>query len=261
MNNAEGIKSLNKLKIREIFENILMEDSVLNYPVEKLAVDFFDYSSIRVRRIAAYLKKLFDELEHYDWVEELEKYAKEPFSKITVLVSANILVFVWMLSSGIATDFLPKGMNSYLPVALGAENEGDDFSGGLRRQDNKILEPQADLEKNSFSEIKCEKDKEEGRCSSLCADIEEYIKVTKDMSDEEKRAWQKYLSSKPKLLPSSRAHTGVAISCSKDTKGASRSDTKGKHMDEDCCPDPDEWPKPGCRYSAAGLSLMMKGPK
>lgn len=36
---------------------------------------------------------------------------------------------------------------------------------------------------------------------------------------------------------------------------------KGKHIDEDCCPDPDEWPLPGCSYSAKGLALMLGGPK
>jgi len=35
---------------------------------------------------------------------------------------------------------------------------------------------------------------------------------------------------------------------------------KGKHMDEDCCPDPDEWPNPGCAYSGSALSLMLGGP-
>lgn len=32
---------------------------------------------------------------------------------------------------------------------------------------------------------------------------------------------------------------------------------KGKHMDEDCCPDPDEWPNPGCAYSGKGLGIMI----
>lgn len=39
------------------------------------------------------------------------------------------------------------------------------------------------------------------------------------------------------------------------------SKTKGKHMDEDCCPDPDEWPDPACAYSAKDLSIMISPPK
>lgn len=36
---------------------------------------------------------------------------------------------------------------------------------------------------------------------------------------------------------------------------------KGKHMDEDCCPDPDEWPNPGCSYSSHSLAVMKARPK
>lgn len=39
------------------------------------------------------------------------------------------------------------------------------------------------------------------------------------------------------------------------------SKTKGKHMDEDCCPDPDEWPNPKCAYSSAALGIMRAKPK
>lgn len=50
------------------------------------------------------------------------------------------------------------------------------------------------------------------------------------------------------------------ISCRKKNDHPGKSDTKGKHMDEDCCPDPDEWPKPGCIYSPKGYAIMLKGP-
>ncbi len=33
---------------------------------------------------------------------------------------------------------------------------------------------------------------------------------------------------------------------------------KGKHIDEDCCPDPDEWPNPACAYSSGGYKMMIK---
>ena len=39
------------------------------------------------------------------------------------------------------------------------------------------------------------------------------------------------------------------------------SKTKGKHMDEDCCPDPDEWPNPRCAYSAGEMGVMRSSPK
>ncbi len=39
------------------------------------------------------------------------------------------------------------------------------------------------------------------------------------------------------------------------------SKTKGKHMDEDCCPDPDEWPNPRCSYSGGGMGILRAKPK
>jgi hypothetical protein len=39
------------------------------------------------------------------------------------------------------------------------------------------------------------------------------------------------------------------------------SSTKSKnHMDEDCCPDYDEWPMPGCFYTAKDYAIMLSGP-
>lgn len=36
------------------------------------------------------------------------------------------------------------------------------------------------------------------------------------------------------------------------------SKTKGDHVDEDCCPDPDEWPNPSCHYSASGYNVLLR---
>jgi hypothetical protein len=53
---------------------------------------------------------------------------------------------------------------------------------------------------------------------------------------------------------------GPRISCREKNDHPRYSDTKGKHMDEDCCPDPDEWAKPGCVYSAKGYAIMISPP-
>jgi hypothetical protein len=50
-------------------------------------------------------------------------------------------------------------------------------------------------------------------------------------------------------------------SCAEKNDHPGYSKTKGKHMDEDCCPDPDEWPNPRCAYSGGGLGLMRSSPK
>jgi hypothetical protein len=246
-------------KSKLIMSDILTEESILNRSMGELAED----TVFHMEKLLSCLDRYIDKLERInlrDLEKRLEKYAKEPYSKITALAVANVAVMVWMLFSGVASSLLPQGMNVYLPIALGAENEINSFPQGLKPQNNKILEPEIGPESNSFSEVKCEKDKEEGRCSDLCADIEQYIKMTKDMSDEEKRAWQKEAAKLAARKPKRAFSRG--ISCAEKNDGnPSKSKTKGKHRDEDCCPDPDEWPKPGCAYSASGLALMMSGPR
>lgn len=59
--------------------------------------------------------------------------------------------------------------------------------------------------------------------------------------------------------PKVRYTAGASCAHKKDKPRYSK--TKGKHMDEDCCPDPDEWPNPRCAYSGGGLGLMRSGPK
>jgi hypothetical protein len=68
-----------------------------------------------------------------------------------------------------------------------------------------------------------------------------------------------------KKAPPSGARRPVSItrvSCREKNDGdPSYSKTKGKHMDEDCCPDPDEWAKPGCIYSPRGYGILISGSK
>jgi len=59
--------------------------------------------------------------------------------------------------------------------------------------------------------------------------------------------------------PKPRFTSGARCPKKNDHPGYSK--TKGKHMDEDCCPDPDEWPNPRCAYSGGGLGLMRSKPK
>jgi len=65
-------------------------------------------------------------------------------------------------------------------------------------------------------------------------------------------------STKPKV---EAPKVSGGIRCPEKIQHPHKSATKGKHMDEDCCPDPDEWPKPGCAYSAHDYSIMISKPK
>lgn len=64
-----------------------------------------------------------------------------------------------------------------------------------------------------------------------------------------------------KAIVPARAKYTAGGSCPNKHDHPSYSKTKGKHMDEDCCPDPDEWPNPRCAYSGGALGLMRSGPK
>ena len=95
----------------------------------------------------------------------------------------------------------------------------------------------------------CDEYKEQKVSSSFCKkDDEEMMKKIEREENEEE-----IFVSRPRA---------IVLSCQEKNYGRpSKSDGKGKHMDEDCCPDPDEWPKPGCVYDAKGYSIMLKGPK
>jgi hypothetical protein len=57
-----------------------------------------------------------------------------------------------------------------------------------------------------------------------------------------------------RIIPKKGRHCPVK----KDRPGISS--YKENHMDEDCCADYDEWPKPGCFYAPEDYALMLKGP-
>jgi hypothetical protein len=100
------------------------------------------------------------------------------------------------------------------------------------------------------SEEQCAEDKGQKKDSDLCGkDDEEEVKKIERQATAQRAA--RIAAFHPRV---------VTLSCRESNYGhPSRSDTKGKHMDEDCCPDPDEWPKPGCVYDAHGYSIMMSG--
>ena len=91
-----------------------------------------------------------------------------------------------------------------------------------------------------------------------------------DPSTEPQKAVQKTPTPKPKAVaaqPVARpvhlnnfAVVGGKLVCPHPGRKPQRSPNKGNHVDEDCCPDPDEWPNPSCSYSPADFSIMLKGP-
>ena len=191
--------------------------------------------------------------------------------RIVVLIFLNLAVLAWVINqrfiivsfpysyaSGEAETASPPPINPATPQDLAGMTRIDlekknDNSENQKEEGRAII---TDLNKLiSSQDERCQKDKDSKECTNLCVENEK--EIIAQMKEEERQAWTKYLASHPKLAPRS---TGWVSCAEKNDGDPSKSDTKGKHMDEDCCPDPDEWPKPGCRYSAHGLALMLKGP-
>jgi hypothetical protein len=251
----EGKTKLNLEKIGEILKNILLEDSILNYPAEKLAKNIF-------REI----KKPFRKLYAINWSLAAKKIIAGLSQKITILSLACAAVFICMIFSGAFSYNAPENLVIYTPSAYGADEavSGEAIMPSLKTSENSIFDDTTRPKENSLSEAKCADDTGKNRSSSLCADGEKDQKLIFEMNAEttnlKNKELAKIAASRPKIarnLATNPSH----ISCKESNNGhPSYSDTKGKHMDEDCCPDPDEWPEPGCIYDAKGLALMLKGP-
>jgi len=190
-------------------------------------------------------------------------------ARMAILVFLNIASVLWLINHKVLTvDFsynYAKGEateeKSIVPDNGGGKIDPQSFT-KLSVSDKKVAdtkEENEDIARKlndiiSSQEEKCQKDKEDGKCTELC--VKNEAEIIAKMKEEEKQAWLKYLASRPKATQT------VRLSCPEKNDGdPSYSETKGKHMDEDCCPDPDEWPKPGCVYDARGLALMLKGPR
>jgi hypothetical protein len=52
--------------------------------------------------------------------------------------------------------------------------------------------------------------------------------------------------------------SGGKLVCPHPNRKPMRSPNKGNHVDEDCCPDPDEWPNIACSYKPSDYAIMLK---
>ncbi len=104
--------------------------------------------------------------------------------------------------------------------------------------------------KLSLTEGSCQRNKLDGQSSELCGQDGKDEALEKELKKIDDLARARMIAARNPAAGKGR--------CAEANDHPSYSDTKGKHTDEDCCPDPDEWPKPGCVYSPAGYALMLK---
>jgi hypothetical protein len=235
----------------KVLKNILMDESVLNYPVEKM-----------IYKMGGCLDKLVIKTKEIEWKANIQSVSSKIPRKIAFLSVSSATVIIWMVVSGVVEYNAPKNVSFFVQNAHGADKlivADHDVAVPISGK-NPIFDLTTSSKENDISDAKCSDDRKKGKSSELCANIEEEQNLINEMSLENKRVEDKKMAEINKKKRVSRPFSR-GISCAEKNDHPGYSDTKGKHKDEDCCPDPDEWPKPGCAYSAAGLALMLKGPK
>ena len=168
-----------------------------------------------------------------------------------LILALNLVILGWLNKESIFPIALGKMEEQ---VVLGAEDavKINDLSreslAGNSTQEFLGEEKNPSL---SIKEERCQENKVEKKSSELCGEDPKDEALDRELKkiDDQARA----------RIMVARKPVARKISCAVANDHPQKSSQgKGKHTDEDCCPDPDEWPKPGCIYSPAGYALMLK---
>lgn len=224
-----------KTKEERKFYDCLFEDSDLVF--SRIGRFLVDKKREKIAKLKNGLKLINNFKIHNFFSEEI---------KVTAAIVFIIMSIIWMRNREIIPIAHSDDFDSKITNAQSVEKSESEK---LELEEKEIDVKSINRYKLESSDKECEDNKSKKRSSDLCGkdDEEELEKIAKEKAAKIAKA------SKPRV---------VKPSCGEDDEGdPSRSKTKGKHRDEDCCPDPDEWPKPGCVYSAKGYSIMLKGPK
>lgn len=175
-------------------------------------------------------------------------------ARVFVLAVSCGAIAIFMIDSGAMSD-----------VVYGSEKKYEAYSAVSEDIDGEVIMKKVgknlkDARLAAIASNQCKEDSAKSQNSEMCGmDIKNKVLIDAEKKEEEAR-----LAAERAAAAKKRAASAVPagkVSCPEKNDGhPSKSKTKGKHMDEDCCPDPDEWPKPGCVYSARGYSIMLKGP-
>jgi hypothetical protein len=183
-----------------------------------------------------------------------------------LLVALNLCFWGWLNKEDIFLTYEPLikiAREASFPIALGKTEEGvilgsedavkiDDLQkkSSAENSEVKLLREDKKIDL-SLTEERCQKNKLEGKSSELCGKYEKDATLEKELKKIDDQAKAK--------MAAARNPIERRVSCAEKNDHPQKSQQgKGKHTDEDCCPDPDEYPKPGCVYSPAGYALMLK---
>jgi hypothetical protein len=198
------------------------------------------------------------------------KNRKYDMEKKIVKIKKNVFLYinfrVLFLSLAVAAVYLWSTPSSFF-IAHSEEIEKND----IKRYSNDGLNPDVETDYRLKTNFRyCEEDKKNKRDSIPCGQsikldrqeelvLEKQARPAEEPPEIQPEIQKSAVAAKSKIII--RKPPVQKISCREKNDHPGKSDIKGRHQDEDCCPDPDEWPMPGCVYSLSGRALMLKKPK
>jgi hypothetical protein len=187
-----------------------------------------------------------------------------PLKILFLLAAFNLSIWGWLNQKDIFSNYKPlisTIKEAGFPVALGKTEEEvvlgaedavkiNDLKREMMTENSwqNALGAEKDLNL-SLTQERCQKDKLEGKSSELCGKYEKNEALERELKKMDYPAIARRVVRNP---AAGKGH------CAESNDHPGKSDTKGKHTDEDCCPDPDEYPNPGCYYTSSGYALMLK---
>ncbi len=183
----------------------------------------------------------------------VEKLSSAMATKIILTLALSFGFLLWIGNSRMSIgDELGKGSKIFIPDVHGALAAEAPAPSPESPAGDKVFNGYL-INTPSFSRKQCEEAQGERKNSELCGEdlMDEALVTELDSFDKE------YQKQHAKQIV--KRAVVLKVSCADPGQKPSYSKTKGKHVDEDCCPDPDEWPKPGCIYKPSDYAIMLKG--
>lgn len=185
---------------------------------------------------------------------DLWKYIPARVFALSVSVGA---VAIFMIDSGAMSDIVygsEKKYEAYSAVSEDVENDVIIKKVGKKLEDARLV---------AITSNQCKEDSAMSQSSEMCgADIKNKVLIDAERKEEaarlaaeraavaKKRAAAAGIAKTSARMPASFAVVGGRRVCEKkNDKPAKSKKGKGKHMDMECCLDPDEYPNPNCYYS------------
>ncbi len=203
---------------------------------------------------------------------------RSPLRGVLLVAVFNVSVFSLINNNGMMLTFEPASLKENTQIVSAENLKIDKVKTGETEESKaidlkKISQSQKTLEDEikggiiiSLEEKKCLKDKKEKKSSELCGKDPKDEELDKDLArlDYLERLKKAKSVNRPKIINARSPAVYKTDSlgrkvCDKSNDKPSKSDKgKGRHMDMECCLDPDEYPNPHCYYPSGKYGKYLK---